>query len=265
MGWLIDTDPGLGLALADVDDALAILHLVARGVAVDGLTTSYGNASLPRTHRVALGLGERLGLPVFRGARRPGDGRSPAVDRLVAHRGPVLALAPFTNVAAALRAGARFERLVVLGGTDRRLPNLRPLHTTELNAAVDEPAARVVLESADVVCPMEPCRPLRFGRAELAKAPAWVRRGCRSWLWTSPLRTGRLAFVPWDLVPAVYLTHPQLFRCIHRVRVSMAGRPLWRGSVRTTGGGRSTVIRGVDAAGLRSVWADTLAIVAGTG
>lgn len=258
-GWLIDTDPGLGLPLADVDDALAIVHLVACGVPVAGLTTIYGNAPLAQTHRVACDLGRRFGLPVARGARGPGDEGTEAVERLTAHRGPVLALGPLTNVAAALRRGATWERLVVLGGTERRSPNLWVLHTTELNFALDEAAAADVLPHVDVLCPMEPCRTVRFGRRDLSGAPSWLRRGCRRWLLTSPLRTGRFAFVPWDLLPAVYLTHPELFG-VERATASMAARPLWRGSIATsvTGGDRTAVLRRVDGPGLHEAWRRTL-------
>ena len=128
MGILIDTDPALGIPLSDIDDALAIWFCVKAGLPVDGLTTVFGNASGEDTFAVGSKLGEALGVPVYRGADHPGMADTPAVRALLEHRGTVLAIGPMTNVAAALVRGARWERLVVLGGTNRWLPNLRPLH-----------------------------------------------------------------------------------------------------------------------------------------
>lgn len=174
-------------------------------VEVVGLTTVFGNSSLPRVHAVAEELGARWAIPVFRGAAGPGDEHTPAVERLLAHRGTVLALGPCTNVAAALRRGAQWDRLVVLGGSDRALPNLRPLHTTELNFALDERAAASTLAAASDLVPMEPCRDLLFRRDEFRVLPPWMESRCLGWLRLGPLLTGRRGVVPWDVVAALYL------------------------------------------------------------
>ncbi len=249
----IDADPGLGLPVTDVDDALAIAHLAARQVPIAGLSTCFGNAGVDRVTPVARALSARLGRwPVVRGASCPGDVDTEAVDALVAHRGTVLALAPLTNIAAALSRGAQWTQLIVLGGTDRRLPNIRPLHTTELNFAVDEAAAAAALRATTTLFPMEPCRRVWFRRAELSAAPGWLRRPCRSWLLTSPPRTGRLAFHPWDLLPAMWLTHPQHFG-MQSASVTLRSAPAYRGRVRY-GPGEIAVARTVDEAALRATW-----------
>jgi inosine-uridine nucleoside N-ribohydrolase len=158
--WWIDTDPTLGSAFSDVDDALAI-ELVHRRGRLAGLSSVFGNAPLQTTHRHATELAARFGVPVARGAEGPEDVDVEAVDALAAHEGPVLALGPCTNVAAALRRGARWPSLVVLGGTDRALPNARPLHTTEMLCWM----SRV----------MRPTPPSREGLR--AQAPTWSRSG----------------------------------------------------------------------------------------
>lgn len=210
-GVWVDFDPGIGLPLIDIDDALALVFLVASGVSIVGVSTCFGNTTLPRIHPVAQRLARRLGVPVVaRGAASPGDVHTEAVDALASFRGTVLAIAPPTNVAAALRRGASWERLVVLGGTTRRRPNLRLLHTTELNFAVDEHAAAVVLEAGCDLVTMEPCREVWFDEHELGVLPPDLARGARSWLVSSPLRTGRRAFHPWDVLAAAWLTDPDL-------------------------------------------------------
>jgi pyrimidine-specific ribonucleoside hydrolase len=233
----VDTDPALGLPLADVDDALALVWLAASGARVVGISTVYGNAPLDRVHPVAERLAGELGVPrVVRGAAGPGERDTPAAEALAAFDGTVLAIGPLTNVAAAIERGARWERLVVLGGACRRMPNLRPLHTTELNFALDEPAAAAVLERGCDLVPMEPCRAVRFGAAELAALPPEMARACRSWRWTSPLRTLSLSFHPWDLVAAAWVTDPELLS-IRPARATLASGPLSRGYVRYVEGG----------------------------
>lgn len=207
---LLDTDPALGLPLRDVDDGLALAWLCAAGHAPVAVTTVFGNAPLALTHARALWLREVLGgrWTVHPGARRPGDAKTEAVEALVAHRGDVLAIGPLSNIAAALARGASWRRLVVLGGTLRRLPNLRPLHTTELNLALDPVAAAEVLALADLVVGMDVCREVWFTRDEVARLPPELARPCRSWLALAPLMTGRRAIHPWDVVAAVAWARP---------------------------------------------------------
>jgi inosine-uridine nucleoside N-ribohydrolase len=253
-GLLIDTDPALGLPLSDVDDAIAIHFAVAAGLPVTGLTTCFGNASGPEVHEVALELGQRFDIPVHRGADAPGQVDTPAVDALLAHNGTVLALAPLTNVAAALLRGARWEKLVILGGTNRRLPNLRPLHTTEFNFAMDPAAARVALECCDVLFPMDVCRQVWFDHTDLAHLPPWISDRCTHWLRLAPLLTGRPAFHPWDLLPAVWLRFPALFTTT-RARPVPRFLPGFRGYVRFESGPTEVAIQ-VDAQRLRRFWAE---------
>lgn len=221
MSWLVDTDPAAGLPFRDVDDAIAIWTMRR---AITGLTTVFGNSTGPRTHAVAVELGQRLGFPVHRGADHPGDVDTAAVAALVAHTGPVLAIGPMTNIAAALRRGARWPRLVILGGTDRRLPNLRPLHTTELNFMLDVDAAGIALAHTTTLVPMEVCRTVWFDRTDVAQLPAWLAARCAGWMRLAPVLTGRRAFHPWDVVAAlVALDSPGLR--VERRTVRLAKRP----------------------------------------
>lgn len=205
----VDCDPALGLPFRDIDDALALHALHAAGAPVVGITTVFGNAPQPRVHAVAERLGARFGIPVHGGARHPGDVATAAVDRLVAHRGAVLGLGPCTNLAAALERGARWSRLVLLGGTERPAPNLRYLHLTELNFALDVAAANRTLAACDVLVGMEVCRTVVCTADDI---PVEFRREARSWTWIAPWLTGTRGFHPWDLVAAWIYLHPEAFR-----------------------------------------------------
>lgn len=250
---LVDTDPALGLPFADVDDALAIFALVAAKAPIVGLTSCYGNAPLARTHAIATELGQRFGLPVHRGASRPGDCSTAAVDTLVRHRGIVLAIAPLTNVAAALARGARWSKLVILGGTFGRTPNLRPLHTTEFNLALDLDAAAMALPACTTLVTMDVCCQVLFSERDLAPLPGWLRSRCRGWLRLSPLMTGRRAFHPWDVLAALFLLRPDLFRIETRSIGLRAGR-LCRGHL-GPGPWSVQIAAGVVSDGLRLAWA----------
>jgi len=247
----IDTDPGLGLFGVDVDDAIATLALHCAGLRIAGLSTCFGNAALSRVHRVARDLGRRLDLPVARGAKDPTDVGTEAVDALVAHRGVVLALAPLTNVAAALARGARWERLIVLGGTTARGPNVRRLRTTELNLAADLGAAAAVIEAKPDLVPMEPCRRVWFGLSDVVRFPEPFRARSLSWLALAPLHSRRLAFCPWDLVAAMWLVEPSFFTVVKRAVHLVADR--WRkGHVTLSHGGDLPVVADVDGPRLRA-------------
>lgn len=256
-GLLIDTDPALGLPLSDVDDAIAIHFAVAAGLPLAGLTTCFGNGSGPDVTRIARELGTRFGVPVHEGAHRPGQVSSPAVDALLAHRGTVLALAPMTNIASALLRGARWERLVVLGGTNRRLPNLRPLHTTEFNFAMDPTAAMIALEAVDVLFPMDVCRQVWMDAADVARLPAWLGDRCQHWLQLAPLLTGRPAFHPWDLLPAIWLRNPSVFSTT-RARPIARFLPFRRGYIRYAPGDAEVAVM-VDAERMLRFWRATIA------
>jgi purine nucleosidase len=257
----VDCDPTLGSAFSDVDDALALWFLRCSGVGIAGVSTVFGNAPLARTDATARAIAPHLGSPpVHRGAAGPRDHDTPAARALAGFAGTVLALGPLTNVAAALARGASWERLVVLGGTDRWLPNTRPLHTTELNFALDLPAAARVLERSRggaglEVVTMEPCREVWFTAADLAGCPPWLQDGCRPWLRTSPLRTGRRAFHPWDLLAAAYVVEPSSFR-VRRAGLALDDRFVRRGHV-TYVDGTGLVVEAVDTAGLRARWTET--------
>lgn len=246
-----------------MDDALAIHFLHAAGAPLRGLTVCQGNAPLPRVAAVAEELGRRFDIPVHRGAAHPGDVRSAAVDALVAHRGAVLALAPLTNVAAALARGARWERLVVLGGTHARLPNVWPLRMQEFNLAVDLRAGAAVLGSATHVVTMDVCRRLLFTAADLDALPAWLAQGCRSWLRFALLKRARRAFPPWDVVAAIALVEPALLTWrARRVTVACAGidARLRPGRLcELPGAGATLVATDLDAGGARTLYRSTVA------
>lgn len=179
---IIDTDPG-------IDDALAILFaLLSERFQVDALTTTFGNCSADISAQNALRLVEMVGrgdIPVYRGAAeplvcrrlpptigasvhgenglgdvplrlpegqvQPGFAAAEIARRVVETPGEItiLALAPLTNIALALRLEPRFAasvaQIVYMGGIVSGPGNVTSVATA--NILNDPEAAKVVFNA----------------------------------------------------------------------------------------------------------------------
>ncbi|MCG2794914.1 MAG: nucleoside hydrolase, partial [Actinomycetia bacterium] len=237
---VIDTDPATGYALRDVDDGLALAYLLALPDEFDvlGITTVFGNVSLPRATaraREAVRVTGRTGVEVFPGAwsrHALGDVSSASMflpDAVAANPGEVtvLALGPLTNVATAGLADRAFyrdvKRIVVMGGAVDEgigIPLVSPL---EFNFFSDAAAADLVLDAPceKVVITGDICRQALFTRRELdslwamrSRVATYLAYRVRPWLKLNqvlPFLPWKGGFVPWDIVAAVYLRRPDLF------------------------------------------------------
>jgi len=239
---LVDTDPAIGVSLRDVDDALAIMYLLARPDAIDvlGITPVFGNAALAttarKTHEVLRAAG-RDDVAVRPGASGKGHlGKPTPASRLLIEtvcsrpgEVTVLAIGPLTNLATAMVLDAGFARdvrsVVVMGGSldaGMGVPFLSPL---EFNFLKDARAADIVLSAPceKVVVTADLCQQVVFGRRELealqgmhSYQASWLARRIGPWLALNnllPLVPWRGGFVPWDVIAAVWLRRPELFEC----------------------------------------------------
>lgn len=237
---IIDTDPAIGGAFHDVDDALAMLYLLALpgDFEVLGVTPVAGNAPLRKTEPIAreiLAIAGREDIPVYPGAAGKGEcGKPTAASRFLAEavrESPgevtVLAIGPLTNIATAALRDPDFlknvGRIVVMGGAlaaGYGLPLVSPL---EFNFWKDTAAATVVLapDCEKVILTMDLCLQVVFSRRELdalhsmRSTPAtWLASNIEPWYRFNrampvPWKGG---FVPWDVIAAVYLRRPDLFK-----------------------------------------------------
>ena len=236
---IIDTGPAIGCPFHDVDDALAMLYLLALPgeFEVLGVTPVGGNAPLRKTvpkAREVLAIAGRKDIPVYPGAKRASEiGRPTEAGRFLAEavrESPgevtVLAIGPLTNIATAgLRDPDFFNhvgRIVVMGGALQAgygVPLVSPL---EFNFWKDTAAAAAVLaaECEKVIVTMDLCLQVVFSRRELdalhsmRPRPAyWLASKIEPWYRFNrampvPWKGG---FVPWDVIAAVYLRRPDLF------------------------------------------------------
>jgi purine nucleosidase len=229
---LVDTDPNLWVPRRDVDDALALLFLLASPeVQIEGITVNFGNVKLPVGHAAAGELLDRAArsIPLYRGAASRQDlgKETEAAEFLLqtVRKAPgeihLLALAPLTNVATASLLDDTFLQnlagLVVMGGTFRF-----PLFSFfgEFNFHCDARAAAIVLSSPipKSMITMDLCsqavvteyhlQKLRESDTEMSR---YIVRFVEPWLRLNRrIFFRKKGFFPWDVVAAASLIDDSL-------------------------------------------------------
>lgn len=226
---IYDCDNTMGLPFKEIDDGLTLLYLLGRpDIHLMGVTTTFGNGSTDQAFAQTKELLRRVNrtdIPVFKGQPERGNLPNAAADflaRMTAERPgqiSVLATGPLTNLFSAKRLNAGFfdhaAEIVCMGGY------LSPLrigwrNLAELNLSADAEAAHAVLNASCPVTLMSAqlCLQAWFGWGDLPKIRSldpWIQETVRRWLLAFGLYCGVGRFYLWDLVPAVYLSYPELF------------------------------------------------------
>jgi inosine-uridine nucleoside N-ribohydrolase len=254
MRVLYDCDNTMGLPWREIDDGLALLYLLGRpDVDLIGVTTTFGNGSIdavyPQTARMLRDLG-REDIPVFWGAgareQAPTEAARFLAETVAAAPGEItlLATGPLGNLHAAAQLDPAFFRnlkqIACMGGY------LHPLrigwrNLPELNLSADPEASYSILNTPCPVTLMNAhvCLQAPFGGRELRRARFWsraLRRVVRNWLVTFGLYCGVSVFYLWDLLPAIYVSEPDLFD-ENPVEVFSTVADLETGSLVVTGNG----------------------------
>lgn len=229
MKLIFDCDNTLGIWNKDIDDGLTLLYLLGReDIDLLGVTTTFGNSTIEDVDRKTRDLVERLGqeqIPVARGAGYRGQSGTPAADLLVQaadlHPGElvILATGPLGNLRAAHQIDSDFfdkvKQIACMGGY------LEPVRmgrrdVKELNLSADPEASHLVLNAPChvVLLSAQICLQAPFFWRDLARLRFWspgFRWNIVRWLSLHAVFTGLNHFYLWDLVPAVYLTYPEIF------------------------------------------------------
>ena len=260
---VVQTDNALGSPRGDVDDAFALAALFRGGVEIAALASVFGNTSEQDAFanngalaRVAGWRGTQI-----RGAARAGETGSALERHLVANPGTrVLALGPLTDVAAALYAGARIEETVLVGANLSSRGRWPPVWPFEYNLVKDRSATSTVFASGTslVIVPLDVAKALRMRSTDLAPLAgplgAHLREGSRRWIRRARVLTLASSVPVWDLVAAMWVVDPSLFRVEERRAVAHASGWI------EFGRGRSVrVVAGFDSA---AVWSRFAALLA---
>ena len=237
----IDTDPSIGVPFHEADDGFALIQAFrSPELHIRGISTTYGNASLSTTTRIARAMAARFGGParitdaqVFAGAAFARDLGKPtaateALRAALAER-PLtyLALAPLTNLATFLtlhpEAARRIERVIFVGGRSPgerfRAGRWNPYEFTDGNFHKDNAAAAIVLAVGPplTLVPVElalswPLLPEELARIGREGGPAGRYLADKAWLW---MRLWRLCFgteggIVFDCLAVLAASHPHL-------------------------------------------------------
>jgi len=226
---IFDCDNTLGLPLKEVDDGLTLLNLLGDPqIELLGITTTFGNGQIEQVYAQTQKLKNRLQLdfPVLRGEEAPGQNPdTPAAHFLVEtvndalQQITLLATGPLGNLHSASLLDpdfyAKLKQIVVMGGYLQPV-RLGYRNLAELNFSANPEAALSVLRAP---CPVtvfsaQACLDAPFSLKDICKAdywPAWLKAVLIQWLAAFGLYCGVSVFYLWDLLPAIYLTHPEIF------------------------------------------------------
>ena len=251
----IDTDPSIGVPFHEADDGFALIQAFhSPELRIRGISTTYGNAALNITTRIAREMARRFGGPagitdaqVFAGAAAARDLGKPtaateALRAALTERPLIyLALAPLTNLATFLtlhpEAARRIERVIFVGG---RSPGVRfragrwnPYEFTDGNFHKDNAAAAILLAVGPplTLIPVElalrwPLLPDELARIGHEGGPSgrYLAEKARLWMWLWRLCFGIEGGIVFDCFAVLAASHPALLENEHRyVAITRAG------------------------------------------
>ena len=226
---IFDCDNTLGLRLKEIDDGLAFYYLFGRpDIKLMGITTTFGNGTIDQvytqTTKMVTDLGD-LDIPVKRGAGKRFEGPTPAAHFLAEmaseHPGKlsILATGPLGNLRAAQELDPDFfhniKQIVCMGGYLHSI-HVGRRQVNELNLSADPEAAHLVLNAPCPVTLMNAqiCLQAPFTWEDFRQLGFWsrnTRQAVRRWLILHGIFCGIGNFYLWDLLPAVYLSYPEIF------------------------------------------------------
>lgn len=235
MKIIFDCDNTMGIKGCDVDDGLALLYLLGKkNIELCGITTTYGNSDVNTVYNNTVNMLREIGRPdirILQGCSNRYDLESDAVDFILAtveeNRGNVsiLATGSLTNLSAAyLKDPTLFEKvsqIVIMGGiTEKLVINGKVLN--ELNFSCDPLASQRVLQEAKnlSIITGNNCLQAYFSHSDfinrltLSDAPSanYILSKCGYWFEDMMLSFDSDGFYNWDVVAAVYLANPGLFK-----------------------------------------------------
>ena len=227
---IVDCDNTFGLPRLPIDDGQTIIYLLGRpDIEIVGITTTFGNSGIDDVYYATCRLMEKLGrtdIPVLKGAGAHGEGTTEASDFLTgqaaAMKGEInlIAIGTLANLRAASDSDPGFfgnlKQITTMGGYFHRLPYRGWCDIKEVNFSGDGNAAWRVFraECPVVIMSAHICFAVPFGLKELAPVAEW---DTEQYFIMLDLLLSSSEFLDdaqdylWDLLPAVYISHPELF------------------------------------------------------
>ena len=250
-----DCDNTMGLPGCDMDDGMALLYLLGRDdVRLQAVTTSFGNSTIHRVHANTKRMFQELGLddhlPLKKGAPSKAHRRSQASHFLAtdiprqSHPVKLLITGSTTNIYAACLENADMlnwvDEMIFMGGvTEPLFIGGKPMR--ELNFSSDPEATRYLLNCPvkKTIASAQLCLDAFFDHQKMQivlkqqeiPAFAYLKAPLKRWYDFISVQYGMPGFYAWDIVAAVYITHPKLFER-HEVCIKSTVEDLQSGFLR---------------------------------
>lgn len=231
---IFDCDNTMGVEGRDVDDGLALLYLLGRDdVEIAGVTSTFGNSTIDIVYYNTLRMFKDLNIsniPLFKGAASSDNRQSEASEFLAfmanEFKGQItlLATGSLTNLLGAYELDSNFfnnlKQIVLMGGIREPLV-INGTLLDELNFFCDPEATLSVLSSGCKITVMTGhiCLQAFFGKNELERVLnkdshhiyKYISKSAANWYKFIMDEFKIEGFYNWDIVAAVYITHPELF------------------------------------------------------
>jgi len=232
---IFDCDNTMGVEGCDVDDGLALLYLLGKGwIEICGITTTFGNSDLKTVYSATQKLLNDIDathIPLLEGSPDKHTLTSDAAEFIVAtvnanqENISLLALGSLTNIYGAyLLDNEIFEKvskIVLMGGITQELI-IKGKVLNELNFSCDPAAAQCVLKNGRNVSVItgNNCLDAFFTKKDFDErllssdnpAAKYIARKCLYWFQNMMCTFNINGFHNWDVVAAVYLVEPSLFK-----------------------------------------------------
>lgn len=220
---IIDTDCTIDVKGCDLDDAFAILYMIANPyIDVKLVTTTFGNDNEDVTYKVTKKMFDDLSIdiPLVKGGLYTNDGAA-AIKKAVEENKDItiLSLGSTTNTQKALSLGLdplKIKSFVAMGGITEEL-KFKKKTMSELNLSIDYLSTNYVLnrvENVDIITGNN-CMSHTY---RINDHPTYKSR-YMNYLKKSLIRLtdefleefGQRELVVWDALAALYITNPEFF------------------------------------------------------
>jgi inosine-uridine nucleoside N-ribohydrolase len=227
---IIDCDNTFGVSGRPIDDGQTIIYLLGRDdIEIVGICTTFGNSTIKDVYPATLWLMEQLGrkdIPVLKGASDYNEGDTEASrflnNKSTEYPGEInlVAIGTMANLKTAQSDNPGFfgnlKQILTMGGYLHPLPYRGWAHVGEVNFAGDGLASWQVFRADCPVVIMNAhiCFALPFGMNELKPIAEHDARAyfiMKELLLASAEHLEDAQDYLWDLLPALYISYPELF------------------------------------------------------
>lgn len=247
-----DTDIMIGnpdRAPREVDDAITLMMTLKHQdkVEIVGISLiTYVDYAYGITEKMLKWYAPNLKIPIYKGSNTctdlgvENDATKALTAALKKEKLTILALGPATNVATVLKnhpeLASQIEEIVFCAGRTPDYhfrPGLEKVTVSDYNFEKDVESFRVVLDSGvkTVLSGFECSVYLFLGKTDYEflnnnfEGDKWVYDFLRPWSKRHLALFGNDGFIPFDVTPLGYLTHPQYFKYYENIPVDIITRP----------------------------------------